>query len=166
MSPYLKNLILVFVVGLILCCVMRQRRYWREIKTSRPSGTLRAGYQLAMIAIGAALGAALFYDTPEKWQLFLGVVITAALFCVKITFSPAVVAAALAISAAQLYLNDTFPLLEVWAAFVRVVSWRLPEEFRVAYATVSFVWTIITLVISSGSGASDQVGGIVEGVSV
>jgi hypothetical protein len=122
-----------------------------------------------MVAIGVALGAAIFYDSPQMWELFLGVVMTSALFCVKITFSPAVIGAALAISTAQLYLDGSFPFLEVWAAFVRVVTWRLPEEFRVAYATVSFGWTLVTLVAASGASPADSespVIGLVESAAV
>ena len=89
--------------------------------------------------------------------MFISVVITAAIFCVKITFAGAVAGATLAICTVHLYTNDSFPLLEVWTTIVRVVTWRLPEEYRIAYASVSFLWTIAVLVTSVGRENSEGV---------
>ena len=83
----------------------------------------------------------------------------ALVFCVKITFSPAVIGITLALCTYQLNVHNEFPLLEVWATVIRVATWRLPEEVRVVYACVSFVWILTTLLSSSvtETGAGDTV---------
>lgn len=77
-------------------------------------------------------------------------------FCVKITFSPTIIAVTLAICTYQLNVNNEFPLLEVWSAIISVATWRLPEEVRMAYACISFAWVMITLL--SGPAAAPAIG--------
>jgi hypothetical protein len=67
-------------------------------------------------------------------------------FCVKITFSPAVIASVLAISLVHLHVDGTFPFFEIWSAAATVIAWRLPEEIRVVYATLTFVWAMTILI--------------------
>jgi hypothetical protein len=171
MNFYLKHFIICALVGLILCCVLRQRRYWRELRVSRPSGTLRAGYKLAILSIVLALVSACWFNTANIWQLFLGIVLTAALFAVKITFSPTVIAVILGLSTLEFMRTETFPFFEVWSYFISIFAWRLPEGFRVTYATISFIWIMLTLVRASDYGAkptttADVVESIGDGVGV
>ncbi|MFO0417015.1 MAG: hypothetical protein ACK5Y6_06985 [Pseudomonadota bacterium] len=171
MNYYLKQLIICALVGCILCCVLRQRRYWRELRVSRPSGTLRAGYHLAVFSIVGALLAACWFNTENFWQLFLGIVLTAALFAVKITFSPTVIAVILGLSTLQFMRTETFPFFEVWGYFINIFAWRLPEGVRVTYATISFVWVLLTLLRASDYGTkptstADVIENMGDGVGV
>ena len=49
--------------------------------------------------------------------------------------------------------NDRFPFFEVWGAAVSVIAWRLPEEFRVVYTTMTFLWAMVILVGGATSEA-------------
>lgn len=73
------------------------------------------------------------------------------IFSLKITFSPAMIAIALTICTLQFQAHGNFPLLEVWTAFIRILTWRLPEEIRVVYATISFAWACLILLIGGAS---------------
>jgi hypothetical protein len=149
MEFYLKPIITGFLLILICCCFVRQRRYWRELNESRPSGSIRAGYRLAIFSVVVSLVVAVLFRGDTTWQIFIGILIMALVFCVKITFSPSIIALTLAVCTYQLNVNNEFPLLEVWSAIISVATWRLPEEVRVAYACVSFMWVMVTL-LSSG----------------
>lgn len=155
MDYYIKMVASVGVLILIMCCVMRQRRYWRELQESRPSGSIRAGYRLAIASIFGTLVFALISNTDASWELFIGILLVALAFCVKITFSPTVLALTLAVCIVQLHTTDEFPLLTVWCGLINVLTWRLPEEFRIAYACVSFLWIFVATVTAAGSETSD-----------
>ena len=148
MEVYFKPIISAFLLILICCCFVRQRRYWRELNESRPSGSLRAGYRLSIFSIFISLIVAVCFQNDATWQIFIGILIMALVFCVKITFSPSIIALTLAICTYQLNVNDEFPILEIWSAIISVATWRLPEEVRVAYACVSFAWVLVTLLSS------------------
>jgi hypothetical protein len=147
MEDIIKYAITGFMLLLICCCFLRQRRYWREIKANRPSGSIRAGYKLAVITAVISLGFALWNNNDHYWHLFASVMLMTIVFCVKITFSPSAVAVVLAICTFQFYTQSRFPLYEVWTAFIACLSWRLPEEVRVAYASISFLWVLFCLLV-------------------
>lgn len=151
MEVYFKLIASAFLLILILCCCVRQRRYWRELNESRPSGSLRAGYRLAILTILVSFLVAICFRTDATWQIFIGILIMALVFCVKITFSPSIIALTLAICTYQLHVSDEFPLLEIWTAIISIATWRLPEEVRVVYSCVSFVWVLVTLLSSSAT---------------
>ena len=155
MDYYIKMVASVGVLILILCCVMRQKRYWRELQESRPSGSIRAGYRLAIASIVGTLIFALISNTESSWELFIGVLLVALAFCVKITFSPTVIALTLAVCIVQLHTTDEFPLLTVWGGFISVLTWRLPEEFRIFYACLSFLWIFFATVSAATPEAVD-----------
>jgi hypothetical protein len=164
MDSWIKQAITGFLLFLICCCIFRQKRYWRELTTNKPSGTLRAGYALAVFTVGTALVASLCWQTESMWQLFLSILLMTLVFCVKITFSPAVIALSLAVCTFQFYTNSSFPFFEVWTGFIGVLTWRLPEEVRVAYACLSFTWALIALLFggappeaADGTLAADNV---------
>lgn len=168
MDFYMKMVASVGVLILIMCCVMRQRRYWRELQESRPSGSIKAGYQLATAAIVGTLVFALISNTDSSWQLFIGVLLVALAFCVKITFSPTVIALTLAVCIVQLHTTDEFPLLTVWGGFISALTWRLPEEFRIFYAYISFLWIFVATVSGShpeAAGAELPMDGVADTLS-
>jgi hypothetical protein len=138
--------VVCFLTVIIACCVRRQRRYWRELRANKPSGTLRWGYRLAALSILGALSIAMIVDSPGAWETFRGVVMLAIIFCVKITFSPAAIGLTLAACAVELLRSGAFPLFAVWTSLARVLTWRLPEEFRIVYGCVSLLWGIIILI--------------------
>ena len=167
MTDYLKLAATGFILILIIACCKRQRRYWREMQTSRPTGSLKAGYALAIATVFLSLPIAFYSNTQTGWQLFISVLLMTVVFCVKITFSPAVIAAVLGICAFQLHAHDRFPFFEVWGAAVSVIAWRLPEEVRVVYTTLTFIWAM-TILIGSGApeGESPTALDVTEATSV
>lgn len=150
MNEYVKLALAGLIIILMFCCFKKQRRYWREMSTSRPTGSLKAGYALAIITVFISLPLALYVNTREGWELFVSVLLMTVVFCAKITFSPAVIAGVLGICAYQLYVHDRFPFFEVWGAAVSIVAWKLPEQVRGFYNTVTFIWAL-TILLSSGS---------------
>jgi len=146
MIEYLKIVAAGFLFILMYACFKRQRRYWREMQTSRPTGSLKAGYQLAIATVLISLPLAIYSNTPTGWELFISVLLMTVVFCVKITCSPAVIATVLGICTYQMFVNDRFPFFEVWGAAVAVIAWRLPEELRVVYTTMTFLWAMVILV--------------------
>lgn len=145
MNEITRNIITLVVAVLILLCFKRQRRYWREMQTSRLSGSLRVGYTLAIFTMGVATPLALFYNTEEMWALYLSVLLMTVAFCAKITFSPAMIALTLGMSVYQLHTDGGFPFWEAWCSVVSILTWRLPEDIRAAYATLSFIWVMLSL---------------------
>ena len=143
MLHYLKIPLICFIGLLLIACAKRQRRYWREMKTNKPTGSLRAGYSLAIFTIFVAISAALYSNSAAGWEMFLGVLLMTLVFCVKITFSPSVIALVLGACAYQLYAYDRFPFFEIWGGAVSVLAWRLPEQFRIIYTTLSFIWVMV-----------------------
>ncbi len=125
------------------------------MSTSRPTGALKVGYALAIITVCVSLPLALYANTRESWELFVSVLLMTVIFCAKITFSPAVIAGVLGICAYQLYVHDSFPFFEVWGAAVSVVAWKLPEQVRGLYNTVTFIWAL-TILLSSGSPQAEN----------
>jgi hypothetical protein len=75
-------------------------------------------------------------------------------FCVKITFSPSVVALVLIACAYQFYVYDRLPIFEIWGGAVSVLAWRLPEQFRVIYTTISFAWVLVVFL----GGGNPEIG--------
>jgi hypothetical protein len=124
------------------------------MQTSRPTGSLKAGYALAIATVFLSLPIALYSNTPASWQLFISVLLMTVVFCVKITFSPAVIAAVLGVCAFQLHAYDRFPFFEVWGAAVSVIAWRLPEEVRTVYTTLTFLWAM-TILLGGGAPQGD-----------
>lgn len=154
---YFGNVIIVSLLAvLILCCVKRQRRYWLELQESRPSGSLRWGYRIAIVSILGTFSLAVISDSPSAWQTFLGVASVALIFCVKITFSPIAIALTLVACSIELLENGSFPLLTVWTSLTRIITWRLPEEFRIVYSCVSLLWTIMVFVNTGGGGSAAE----------
>jgi hypothetical protein len=154
MTDYLKVAATGLIIILVFACCKRQRRYWREMQTSRPTGSLKAGYALAIATVFLSLPIALYSNTPASWQLFISVLLMTVVFCVKITFSPAVIAAVLGVCAFQLHAYDRFPFFEVWGAAVSVIAWRLPEEVRTVYTTLTFLWAM-TILLGGGAPQGD-----------
>ncbi len=152
MNEIVRNIITFVVIVLILLCFKRQRRYWREMQTSRLSGSLRVGYSLAIFTMGVATPLAFFFNNEQMWALYISVLLMTVAFCAKITFSPTMIALTLATSLYQLHMDGGFPFWEVWCSLVSVLTWRLPEDIRAAYATLSFVWVMLSLF--SGPAAS------------
>lgn len=150
MSDILKIATTLFILVLMFACFKRQKRYWREMQESRPTGSLKAGYKLAILTVGLSLIAAVYSNTPAGWEVFITILLMTVVFCVKITFSPAVIALVLGICTYQLYVHDSFPFFEVWGAAISVIAWRLPEEFRIFYTTLSFIWVMI-IILSGGN---------------
>lgn len=144
MGMYTKIPVLLILGVLLFACAKRQRRYWFEMRENRPTGSLKAGYALAILTIFIALACAIFLNSPKGWEMFMGLALVALIFCVKITFSPAVIALVLVASAYEFYVSDRFPILEVWGGIVSVIAWRLPEEFRIFYSTLSFIWVVVS----------------------
>lgn len=154
MHDYLKYAFTAFIFLLLIACAKRQRRYWREMHESKPTGSLRAGYKLAIFTLFTSLAVALYSNTVEGWELFMAILLMTAVFCVKITFSPAVVGVVLVICTYRMYVDDSFPLFEVWGGVLSVLAWRLPEEFRIVYTTLSFIWVMV-IFLSGGNPASE-----------
>ncbi len=166
MHDWLRHATTGFLILLICFCIIRQRRYWREIKQNRPSGSVKCGYALACISISLAFAGALFFNSEESWRVFMSVLTMSLIFSLKITFSPAMIAITLAVCTLQFHCNGNFPLLEVWSGFVRMLTWRLPEEVRVAYATVSFAWVCLVLLFGgAATPSSDSAELALEGIS-
>jgi hypothetical protein len=153
MTEYLKLATVVFIAFLMFACFKRQRRYWREIHTSKPTGSLKAGYKLAIATVLISLPLAAYSNTPEGWQLFISVLLVTVVFCVKITLSPAVIATVLGMCAYQLYVYDRFPFFEIWGSALSVFAWKLPEEARALYTSITFLWALAVLVSGGGSVA-------------
>jgi hypothetical protein len=164
MIEYMKIAVYILIGLLLISCAKRQRRYWREMTTNRPTGSLRAGYILATITIVLGLATALLVNTPQGWQMFIGVAMLTLVFCVKITFSPVVIAVILVACGYQLYAYDRFPLFELWGGTISVLAWRLPEQFRIVYSTLSFIWVLMVFfrggspAISSAEDIADVAG--------
>lgn len=156
MNEYVKLALAGLILILMFCCFKKQRRYWREMSTSRPTGALKAGYALAIITVGVSLPLALYANTRESWELFVSVLLMTVIFCAKITFSPAVIAGVLGICAYQLCVHERFPFLEVWGAAVSVIAWQLPEEVRGLYNTVTFIWALVILISGGSLEASSE----------
>lgn len=157
MTDYLKLIATGILLIFILACCKRQRRYFREMHTSRPTGSLKAGYILAIATVFISLPLAMYSNTQSGWEIFISVLLMTVVFCVKITFSPAVIAAVLGICTFQLLQNDRFPFFEIWGAAVSVIAWRLPEEVRTVYTTLTFIWAMTILLgggAPSGEGTS------------
>ena len=153
MTEYLKLTTIGFIIILMFACFKRQRRYWTEMQTSRPTGSLKAGYKLAIATIVVSLPMAAYSNTPEGWELFISVLFMTVVFCVKITFSPAVIAAVLGVCACQLYAYDRFPFFEIWGAALSVFAWKLPEEARALYTSMTFLWALMILIGGNSSAA-------------
>lgn len=164
MEEIVKHIIAAICAILIACCLKRQHRYWRELQENRPSGSIRAGYRISILITVLTLAASLFTQSQWMWEVFISVLLLALVFCVKVTFSPSVIALTLGMCVYRLYYFDEFPLIEVWASFTRVITWRLPEDIRAAYACVSFLWILIATLSSStphetiGESAVDTLG--------
>jgi hypothetical protein len=151
MNDYSKLALAGFILILMFACFKKQRRYWREMSTSRPTGTLKAGYIVAIATVALSLPVAIYSNTSAGWELFISILLMTVVFCAKITFSPAAIAVVLGICTFQLFVNDRFPFFEVWGAAVSVIAWKLPDQVRALYTTLTFVWALIILV---GGGAS------------
>ena len=166
MIAYMKVPVFILIGLLLISCAKRQRRYWREMTTNRPTGSLRAGYILATITLALGLATAMIVNTPEGWQMFVGVALLTLVFCVKITFSPVVIAVILIACGYQFYAYDRFPLFELWGGTMSVLAWRLPEQFRIIYSTLSFIWVLMVFFgggnpsVSSAEDIADVAGGI------
>jgi len=156
MNEYLKLAFTGLIIGMIVLCIRRQLRYWRELTQNRPSGSVRAGYSIAFISIACSLVTAVYYNTPGMWNVFISVVMVAFLFCLKITFSPAAIGLTLAVCVVQLHRADNFPVMEVWAALLSIITWRLPEGVRACYAYFSFVWVLLVLLFPSQPAAVES----------
>jgi len=154
MTNVLKIAVTAFILLLVFACCKRQRRYWREMQTSRPTGSLKAGYALAIATVFISLPLAMYSNTETGWQLFISILLMTVVFCVKITFSPAVIAAVLGICVYQLHVHDRFPFFEIWGAAVSVIAWRLPEEVRIVYTSLTFIWAM-TILISGGASEGE-----------
>lgn len=164
MEEIVKNFIGAICAILIVCCLKRQHRYWRELQENRPSGSIRAGYQISILITVLTLAVSLFTQSEWMWEIFISVLLLALVFCVKVTFSPSVIALTLAMCVYRMYQFDDFPLVEVWLSFTSILTWRLPEEVRAAYAYVSFLWILLATLRSStphetiGESAVDSLG--------
>jgi hypothetical protein len=155
MNEYLKYAVSCFVLMLIWACIARQKRYCREVITNAPTGSMKAGYKISFFSMSFSLAIASYYNTPEMWDIFVSVVTLGFLFCLKITFSPAVIAFTLAVCTVKLNIDESFPFLEVWNGFIRVLTWRLPDGIRACYSYLSFLWVLIVLFKPSNIAATN-----------
>lgn len=162
MSEYSKLALAGFILILMFACFKKQGRYWREMSTSRPTGALKAGYVVAIATVLLSLPFAIYSNTPEGWELFISILLMTVVFCAKITFSPAAIAIVLGICTFQLFVQDRFPFFEVWGASVSVIAWKLPEQVRAFYSTLTFVWALCILVSGSASGGETSAADIVD----
>jgi hypothetical protein len=168
MEEILKHLIATVCGILILCCILRQRRYWRELQENRPSGSIRAGYRISIFVTLSTFALCIFMQSEWMWEIFVSILLLALVFCVKITFSPSVIGLTLAMCVYRIYQFDDFPLIEVWLSLTTVLTWRLPEEIRAAYACISFIWILVAALSSPASGeqgAQNALEGVGEGLS-
>ena len=155
MNVAVKHSLMTLIVFLVTVCVLRQRRYWRELHQNNPSRSLRVGYALAVFTSMIGLAATLYTNSPESWQLFTSLLLLAIFFCLKISFSPSILAATLTICLINLQLNDTVSFVEVWIGVLSVVTWRFPEEIRALYAALSFLWVIVTFLSPADAAAAE-----------
>lgn len=158
MSDVVHYAVMALLMFLIFCCVARQRRYWREIHTNRPSGTVRAGYVFASVTLAFSFIYAAIVGTDESWALLFSIVPMAILFCLKITFSPAILAFVLGSCTVQFHLHGNFPFFEIWRGVATVITWRFPEEVRIGYALLTFLWMIGALLFGGGRAESVEEG--------
>jgi len=154
MEEILKHFVGIFSALLILCCSKRQHRYWTELRENRPSGSIRIGYTLSIAAILIALALSLITKSEWMWEVFVSILLLTLVFCVKITFSPTVIALTLAMCTYRMYQHNEFPLMEIWVSFTSILTWRLPEDVRAAYACVSFLWVLIATLVPSAPQAT------------
>lgn len=142
---------------LICCCIIRQRRYWRELQSNRPSSSVRVGFKLATAAaiMGAVIAA--IVNTPEGWKVFGAVVLMLCFFCVKISFSPAILALTLALMTLNHEMTGAIHFMDVWMAVATAVMWRFPEEVRAVYATISFIWVLASFMRTTEAGSAQTV---------
>lgn len=153
MNEYLKLAITGGMILLICLCISRQRRYWRELQESRPTGSLKAGYRICIATVVLSLGIFLFAEADTAQDLYVSILLMALIFCVKLTFSPTVVGLTLAICTFQFYQSEEFPLFEVWGSIANVFAWRLPDGLRMTYTYLSFVWVLLVLLTKSAPTA-------------
>jgi hypothetical protein len=153
MNEYVKLAITGGMLILIFLCISRQRRYWRELQESRPTGSLKAGYRICIATIVLSLSLFLFTEADTAQEIYVSILLMALIFCVKLTFSPTVVGLTLTICTFQFYTTDEFPLFEVWGAIANVFAWRLPDGLRMTYTYLSFVWVLLVLLTKSAPTA-------------
>lgn len=159
MHEFFRYGVTTLLTFLIVCCLVRQRRYWREIHSNRPSGTLKAGYVISALTIFGAVVYAAVVGIAESKTVLMGVVPMAMLFALKITFSPVILAVILGICTFQFNANGSFPLIELWKGVTTVVTWRFPEYVRVTYAFLTFLWMIVAF-FSMGSSVESLEDGL------
>lgn len=85
----------------------------------------------------------------------LGIILTTMFFCLKITFSPGMLALTLAVCTLRLHTTSEFPFLEVWTGITTALMWRLPEDVRMVYSALSFVWVMASFLSAPASAASE-----------
>jgi hypothetical protein len=66
------------------------------------------------------------------------------------------VAITLAICTFRFQTHGDLPIFEVWTGFVRILTWRLPEEVRVVYATISFTWVCVILLFGGTTPVNSE----------
>ena len=155
MNVAVKYSLMTLIVFLLTVCVLRPRRYWRELHQNKPSRSLRVGYALAVFTSMIGLAATLYTNSPESWQLFTSLLLLVIFFCLKISFSPSILAATLTICLINLQLNDTVSFVDVWIGVSSVVTWRFPEEIRALYAALSFLWVVVTFLSPADAAAAE-----------
>jgi hypothetical protein len=111
------------------------------------------GYSLAVISVFLAFVYTLQTSDEGAWQLFVGFLTMVIFFCLKITFSPGVLALILGFCTFTLVQHDEFRFFEVWSAFTSIVTWRFSEKIRAGYTALSFVWVIFAFLFPGSSGA-------------
>lgn len=143
---------------LICCCIVRQRRYWRELQSNRPSTSVRIGYKLATASAIIGLAVAFGVNSAEGWKIYGAVVLMLSFFCVKISFSPAILAVTIGIVLVQHELTGSVNFIDVWLGVASAVMWRFPEDVRAVYAAISFLWVISTFLRATDAAAAETPG--------
>lgn len=156
MDIFLHRAVTALLLFLICCCVVRQRRYWRELQSNRPSSSVRVGYKLATTSAFIGLAVAFGVNSAEGWKIFGAVVLMLSFFCLKISFSPTIVAVTIAIMLVQHELTGSIDFINVWLGVASAVMWRFPEDVRAVYAAISFLWVLASFLRTTEAASAES----------
>ncbi len=158
MDYFLHRSVSVILIFLICCCVVRQRRYWRELQSNRPSTSVRIGYKLATTSAILGLAVTFWLNNPEAWKIYGAVILMLSFFCIKISFSPTILAFTLLLTLLRHESTGSVELIDVWVGVASAVMWRFPEDVRAVYATISFIWVLSSFLRFTDAASAETPG--------
>lgn len=158
MDYVLHRSITVILLFLICCCIVRQRRYWRELQSNSPSTSVRIGYKLATTSAFLGLAVTFWVNTPEAWKIYGAVVLMLSFFCLKISFSPSILAFTLLLTLLRHEATGSVEFIDVWVGVASAVMWRFPEDVRAVYATISFIWVFSSFLRFTDAASAETAG--------